>query len=158
VQQDQDSLGIITDDEVIVRGAFDPRSAKAATGNIRSSIIPKEHLLTGQLSVWRLDPPGIAINDLAARLDSIPGQSLYALCGLPAGTIRSISRDSDRAFSVVDECECDQEGNKHPAHAHIALCKSLVAQGLGKDHPDFEQVRTELYFKLKSSLVWERTA
>lgn len=154
VQQDPVSLGVIDDQEIIVRGAFDPRSGNAKTRNIKAAIIPKEDLLSGTFSVWRLEPPGISCSDLIQTLDVIPDQSLFALCGLSAKEIRSVKAGAVRALSVVDECECDREGNKHKAHAHIAICKSLLAQGIHKDHPDFEQARTELHAKFKGSEIW----
>lgn len=156
VQQDPISLGVIENDETIVRGAFDPRNGNARTGNIKSAIIPKDDLLSGNLSVWRLAPQGIDREDLINRLDVIEGQSLFALCGVNAGDLRSIRIGSRRAISVVDECDCDQDGNKHEAHAHIALCKSLVQDGITKEDPHFEQIRTELHGRLKKSKIWEK--
>ncbi|WP_338425152.1 hypothetical protein [Sphingopyxis kveilinensis] len=154
MQQDPISFGTIDDQEIIVRAAFDPRSGNAKTGNIKAAIIPKEDLLSGSFSVWRLEPLGISCSELIERLDVVPNQLLFALCGLPASEIRAVKAGTARALSVVDECECDAQGNKHPAHAHVAICKSLTKQGLHKDHPDFEQARTELHAKFKRSPIW----
>jgi hypothetical protein len=156
VQQDPISLGVIDDDETIVRGAFDPRSGNARTRLVKSAIIPKPDLLSGNFSVWRIEPEGISCDRLISRLDVIPGQSLFALCAIAARDLRAMKIGSERALSVVDECECDQAGNKHEAHAHIALCKGLVAQGVGKDHPDFEQLRLELHVMFKDGVIWEK--
>lgn len=156
MQQDPISLGIIQNTETIVRAAFDPSSGNAKTGNIKAAIIPKNDLLTGNFSVWRIEPLGIPCDELFGRLDIREGQSLFALCGVPAGVLRSMRFGEHRALSVVDECECDQLGNKHPAHAHIALCKNLLAEGVGKDHPEFEQLRTELHSLFKRGELCRR--
>lgn len=156
MQQDPISLGVIEDDETIVRGAFDPRSGNARTGLIKSAIIPKPDLLSGNFSVWRIEPNGISCDRLITHLDKIPDQSLFVLCAIAARDLRSMKIGSDRALSVVDECDCDQVGNKHEAHAHIALCKGLAAQGIGKDHPDFEQLRQELHVMFKDGIIWEK--
>jgi hypothetical protein len=159
VQQDQVSLGVIDGDEIIVRGALDPRHLNKSRTKVRAAIIQSDHLLAGQLSVWRMGPVGIKCDELVARLSDVPGQSLFALYGVPASAIRSISVEGGvRALSVVDECECDAEGNKHEAHAHIAICKGLIEQGMTKVDKEFEQIKTDLYGMLKQRPVWERAA
>lgn len=155
MQQDEVSLGPIADDETIVRGALDPRHWNAKDRKIKAAVIRKKDLFSGNLSVWRVEPHGISLAELVERLGAVPEQRLAALCGISARDIRSIEASGARAFSVVDECDCDRDGNKHPAHAHIALCKSLIANGVDLEHPEFEQVRTELHARFTGSRIWE---
>jgi hypothetical protein len=35
--------------------------------------------------------------------------------------------NDQRGFSVLDQCDLDDDGNKHRAHAHIAICERLKA-------------------------------
>ena len=55
---------------------------------------------------------------------------LHAVLQVNAGKVRSqvfpIDELNVRCFFIVDECDCDLEGNKHPAHAHIGLCCDLL--------------------------------
>lgn len=149
--QDAASFGVVEDEEQIVRAALSPRHVKSQ--RIKAALIPKNHLFEGHLSVWRYGGRGIPHNALVERLGTVPDQELFALCGLKAGQIRGIKVGTSRALSVVDECECDRDGGKHEAHAHIALCKTLIAAGMSKEDALFEQTRQELYALFKSNAV-----
>jgi len=54
----------------------------------------------------------------------------------------------------VDECECDAEGNKHPAHAHIALCKFQKADGITMEDAPFIDAHRALIETFKRRWVW----
>lgn len=126
-QQDNVSLGIIADNEVISRGGF-YSSGVDKKGKIRPSLIRKSDLKIGQCSVWRMSPPGLTPDVLIPLLKASRADPLLVLASTTAQKIREVTLVSGgRAFCVVDECDCDQEGGKHPAHAHIALCGVAVA-------------------------------
>lgn len=157
-QQDPSSVGVIEGEEWIVRGALDPRHGNLRTLNVKPAVVPKADLIRGQLSVWRQKPEGIGEAEIAGLIQAAvahqsPVQTLFALCKVPACEIRSILFTDRRAFCVVDECDCDQEGNKHPYHAHVAFCRASVAAGIDETDMHFEQARTELHAKFKAGAV-----
>jgi hypothetical protein len=157
-QQDPHSIGIISNDEPIARGAYDPSHGKAATLNISNGIITNKDLIAGTVSVYRISPQGISVDDLipllkGARKDA----NLFAISAASAAKIRAIKRDNgDRALCVLDECDCDQEGNKHTAHAHISLCRRYAANGVDQNDPEYAQIKRDLLdlFRPKTSIVW----
>jgi hypothetical protein len=162
VQQDPQSLGIIADAERIARGAFDPSHGDARKLKIRPGLIARGNLYLGECSVWRLAPLGIHVADLVPRLENArSGQKLFAISARMAGEIRAIKfGDGDQqAFCVVDECECDQEGNKHEAHAHIAFCREAIKAGCFQDDPRFTVAHRELITILQQGdFVWTNKA
>lgn len=154
-QQDPISIGPIGGSEIIARGGHSPRHGDAVKRKPRAALIRGEDLLSGNYSVWRIEPTGIACMDLVDRLSGVPGQTLFALFAISAEEIRRVRTVAgDRAFFVVDECECDAEGNKHPAHAHIGICSALIDGGLKREDEVFEQARQDLYGLLKTNPIW----
>lgn len=108
IQQDTVSLGVIANDEVIARGAYDPSHGEAKKRKITNQIIRKDDLIDGACSVWRLAPPGITLEQLIVRLEEIKEDPLFAVTTAAAADIRLIKLPTGtRAFCVVDECECD---------------------------------------------------
>lgn len=158
--QDALSPGPVANDEAIARGAYDPSQGNAKTGNIKLGVVARKDLLANQLSVWRLagDPPRITIDDLATRLQARTDLgTLFAIVSTEAETIRSLRSPTTggRAFCVRDECDCDQNGNKHPAHAHVAICNSARGPGFSVESPDFVQIHRDLAHAFKANKVWE---
>lgn len=156
ISQDELSPGIIAADELIGRGAFDPSHGNARTGKIRQCLIPKAHLYGGKASVWRVGGVGISIENLVTYLTASREDPLFAILAARADDIRAIrlAGTEKRAFSLVDECECDAEGNKHPAHAHIALCQVQQSAGLSADSPAFIDAHRALIETMKRTWIW----
>lgn len=158
-QCDPISPGPVQDGEMIARGAFDPTHGEAKKGNIRPSIVPKKDLFADKLSVWRLgDVPQIPVKELVERLKTESGaRTLYAIVSVQAGDIRQIKVEVDkaRALCVLDECDTDHDGGKHPAHAHVALCSSVRASldpgEVGLSSPVFIQICRDLANLIKNS-------
>lgn len=160
ISQDNVSIGTISDDESIARGAYDPSHGNAKTYNIKGQLIPVKDVIAGTGSVYRLAPRGVAVADLIKILeDGRPDQNLFAVTAVPAAKIRGIEwPEGGRAFCVVDECDSDRLGNKHPAHAHIALCRNLATADLDRTDPNIVQVYRDLMnlFRSSQSHVWNR--
>ncbi|MCR9056298.1 MAG: hypothetical protein NXI02_03105 [Rhodobacteraceae bacterium] len=100
-------------------------------------VIPISHLRNAQLSVYRSGGPhDFEHNDVIKQMRKVEEQGsaerpkkLHSILKALALEIRSIYYQEDnerfRCFLIVDECVCDQNGNKHPAHAHIGFCSEL---------------------------------
>lgn len=158
-QQDSASDGPVGATEVIARGLYEPSHGSVKKFKIRPSAVPAAHLVAGELSVWRISLDGFDTADLRARLEADkPG--LFGILGVKASDVRKIPYGSSghRAFCVVDECECDAEGNKHPKHAHIALCKGLAADGAGPEADDFIAAHRDLSELFKAMRLWQAAA
>jgi hypothetical protein len=157
VQQDQVSLGVIASNENLARGAFHPTAGDGYKLKIRSSLIPKDDLLNGTGSVWRLAPPGLSFEEALDKIQQARDQPLFAVAAAPVGKIREIRLGADgaRAFCVVDECNCDQHGSKHPAHAHIAICRGAAVNGIGKDHEGFIDAHRQLVSLFANNPLWQ---
>jgi hypothetical protein len=118
-------------------------------GRVKNSIVKNSDLLAGRLSIWRLSK--LAGTDLATveeqLLEHAPeGQELSEALCTRAGEIRAIriAQRAGQSLCVLDECEVDEEGNAHPAHAHIALCEQILKVVSGRDDPLFQQLKNEL--------------
>lgn len=149
--RDDASPGPIADGEKIARAAFDPSAGSAAKGKIENSVVRKKDLFAGELSVWRLGdtPPSIDLPDLIEFLmRREEDRTLFAIVWSEAVSIREIRSplDGSRALCVLDECVTDHEGNKHPAHAHIALCCNV------KNSPDFDE-KSETFTQIYRDLA-----
>jgi hypothetical protein len=142
VSCDVASPGPVGSNELILRALFP--SDKGAKG-IKRSVIPPSQLWAGQISVWRLSAlVGLSLNQLLAvlepRLIRGNGEKFDELRGTPASTIRELTANgSSRSVCLLDECTIDAQGNKHPAHAHIALCeivKGTIVNGAERSYRD----------------------
>jgi hypothetical protein len=164
IQQDPASYGPIGNHELIARGAYDPGHGNAKTGNIKSNVVPRKDLFNNAMSVWRMRSGeiGIEIEELVGILEERNDEksTLFAVCAATAAQIRSIiAPDSkQRAFCVLDECECDPEDatKKHPAHAHIAICDNLRTRKFTEDCPTFAQIYKDLGHFIKNSSIWAK--
>jgi hypothetical protein len=156
-QHDPVSVGTIVDDESICRGVY-PSDKK--NGHVKLSFIPPSHLLRGELSVWRVSARAkITIDDLAKILDPMArssGEKIEEIRICLAKTIREyrLNDETERSFCIVDECDIDDKGGKHPAHAHIKICqtKSRYLEQLDISEPDIEQLRAEIISGMREGL------
>lgn len=148
-QQDNRSPGVIGDDELICRAAYDPiafRKNKMTTAIVRGS-----DLLAGTLSVWRCsDLAGTSASSIVEICENnVPAKnSLAQVMAVKASVIRTIrsSEIEGRLFCVVDETETDEAGGSHPAHAHIKICKRLLEQVSGTEDLKFRVIKERLVF------------
>jgi hypothetical protein len=134
--QHEVSPGPVSNDELVCRGAFDPRHVK--DGKITKAVINNKDLLHGALSVWRLGqgeygdaPEEEAPTDVYERklrhiqgilTENTPeGSTLYSILAPEAGQVRSLSLpDVDgRLFAVIDDCVTDKDNGAHPLHCSI---------------------------------------
>lgn len=134
--QDEASPGPVDNGELICRGAYLPDHIRA-DDRIRMGVLPISHLQKAQLSVYRSGGPyaleyAIALQQLRkveAQGTKENPRVLAAVLRATACAIRGIHYSGAevpiRCFFIVDECECDQNGNKHPSHAHIGFCCEL---------------------------------
>lgn len=149
IQMDGRSPGPVENDEIVVRSSNDPRHY-SKTGKLSPSIIRASDLFNGTLSVWRaseksgLSVAGVSIQvqaDCDAQNAKEPNpkkrQSVKALHPLKVADIRAMRTEdkSSRLFCVIDECETDDNGGFHRAHAHIRLCHN-VKDGLVSTEDD----------------------
>jgi hypothetical protein len=157
VSQDKVSPGVIRDEETVARGAFLPSHGNPRTKNIRPGLIPRSHLFDGEGSVWRVGESGIGLESLVPLLKASRPDSLFGILAANAADIRRIrlGAEGPRAFSLVDECDCDQHGSKHPAHGHIALCRVQKEAGVTVDAPAFIDAHRALIETMKRTWIWE---
>jgi hypothetical protein len=151
------SPGPIHSDESIHRGIF-PSQIK---GGLKSSVVTAGHLWNGQLSVWRLG--GVVALDLPALLDILEplmvradGERFSQLRPASVAVIRDYQVNGERGFSVLDECDLDDQGRKHSAHAHIAICDRL-RERITREDEVFAGLQEwlKLLFE-KNPPIWER--
>lgn len=153
------SPGPIYNNERIARAGFHNKSVNQNSGNIRKSLIDKSGLFASQLSVWRLSARAQMqaenlVDILKARND-LPGE-LCSILSCRTSDIKAIidPHSEGRALCVVDECECDQDGNHHPAHAHIALCNIIRSTNIEKTSANFQQIVDDLHLCFIDRLEW----
>jgi hypothetical protein len=159
--RDPDSRGVVETAENIYRGFFP--SDRGVSG-IRVSAITAAHLWAGELSVWRVCVlVNTTLDQLLAVLEPLmirrSGEKFDQLKTTPAALIRSheVDGSDERSFSILDECVYDDQGNKHPAHAHIAICDRLKAKIEFKDETFLAlQEGLKLLFE-QGQQAWQRT-
>ncbi|WP_407194399.1 hypothetical protein [Bradyrhizobium sp. STM 3566] len=85
------------------------------------------------------------------------GEQFHQLRPASVAAIRAYEVNDERGFSVLDECDLDDQGSKHPAHAHIAICERL-REKITRDDEVFAGLQEwlKLLFE-KSPPIWERT-
>ena len=156
VQLDPISIGAIGDDEFVARGAFYPSHTDKA-GKVTNQLFKKSDLLQGTGSVWRVAPVGRFLDELIPELEaSRPNNPLKKVLAVKVGKIRGLMLAAGgREFSVVDECDSDINGGKHPAHAHIAICKAAIAGVAGIEDPIVIQAHRDLLLLFRNGAVWE---
>lgn len=147
LQRDHRSPGTVDAQEFVARASYDPRHYKK--NKVQSSVIRAADLFNGTLSVWRVSAKaGMSLPELSAKLqaDCEDGQRVKALHPISVAEIRALRTEDNtrRLFCVVDECETDDDGGHHPAHAHIRICDELKRQ-----MPD---TQSELFVHAKRTL------
>ncbi|MGY4237294.1 hypothetical protein ACVIIW_006241 [Bradyrhizobium sp. USDA 4449] len=143
--------------EHIHRGVF-PSQIKEG---LKSSVVTASHLWNGQLSVWRLgEAVSLDLQQLVALLEPLMvrsnGEKFNQLRPASVSTIRDYQINDERGFSVLDECDLDDDGTKHPAHAHIAICERLKEK---IDREDEVFAGLQEWLKLlfeRNAPIWER--
>ncbi len=147
-------------DENLCRGAFAPAHVTQHK-DIRPKVIALSHLRKCILSVWReggqygekITVVRELLWDAATRFKE---NELHTILRANAKEIRSLRFEnagaSTRCFLIVDECDCDQYGNKHPAHAHIGFCCDLLELDTGEaDDIAATWAQQALLFQMKSA-------
>ncbi len=132
-------------------------------GKLKNSFIRSNHLLAGELSVWRLsDPPhnGANLDQIVDILEGFSPQENH-LQQVKACTVEdvrnlSIPANPGRVFSVIDNCEAYPNGGKHLAHAVIAICEKLNPGSISKDSKLFEEIRNKIHLAFAACTKWER--
>ncbi|RYZ82454.1 MAG: hypothetical protein EOP06_21640 [Proteobacteria bacterium] len=117
--------------------------------NVAPNFLPKSHLQIGKLSVYRLsDKAEFDRSGVVAAIEALPFEknSLSKILGPLVREIREvrISGIPGRVFCVRDECDTDDQGGKHHAHAHIALCEHFFPEPIDKDSDFFKQAYADL--------------
>lgn len=135
--RDPASLGVVASNEDIYRGFF---PSDRNTSGVKPSAISAQRLWDGELSVWRsCELVGLNVQQLVAFIEPLmvrgKGERFDELRAAPAAEIRNheVEGVGQRSFSILDDCVYDNAGNKHPAHAHIAICERLKAEIQFKD-------------------------
>jgi hypothetical protein len=126
--------------------------------NVAPNFLPKSHLTAGKLSVYRLsNKAAFSKDDVTSEIQKIskPGNSLAKVLGPQVGDIRNIRVDGieGRVFCVRDECDTDDNGGKHHAHAHIALCERSFPAPIDKESDDFKQAYADLSTLFRASEI-----
>lgn len=155
--RDPISPGVVRSTELIHRGFFP--SDRNKTG-VKAAAFRKTDLWQGQLSVWRL-LADFSIEDLVQILEPAlvrREERFDEIRSGEAGEIRNYQLRGERGFSILDDCVYDAVGNKHRAHAQIAICDRLKAgMNAGTEDPMFLEVREwlKLFFDA-AEIEWKR--
>jgi hypothetical protein len=153
--QDDVSPGVVQDEETLCRGAFGKKAHYNSSG-VKPALIRDRDFLAGELSVWRL---GVAtLDEVVEQIGKQPPpeNALWDVFGITASAVRAIRVPgrAGRVVSVIDDCRVDDAGGKHPAHAVLAVCRSLNLSLADKGSPSYVEIREELYRLLILSVVW----
>jgi hypothetical protein len=157
VSNDEVSPGPIDADESILRAVF---PSDRGTQGIKRSVIPRSQLWEGRLSVWRLSQRvGFSVEQLVAMLEPRAvrgnGETFDQLRACHASTLREFQVNNARAVCLVDECTIDTEGNKHPAHAHIAICE-VLRKSITRGDDTVIAIQEGLKLLFEPTTVWQR--
>jgi hypothetical protein len=155
--RDEASPGVIGSDETICRSLY---PSDRNTGGVKRSAIPASHLWDGTVSVWRVSAlSGLTVTQLADLLDHImvrdSGEKFDQIRAVVASSIRSFSVNDVRACSLLDECTMNRSGDKHPAHAHIAICE-VLRQQIARNDETFRAVQEGIKLLFEPNQVWAR--
>jgi hypothetical protein len=83
------------------------------------------------------------------------GEQFDELRATRASTLREFRVNDARAVSLLDECTMDREGNKHSAHAHIAICE-ILQKTMDKGDDTFIAIQEGLKLLFEPTQVWHR--
>lgn len=150
------SPGPVQDHEALSRGLYAPSHGKP--GNIKNSHLPKKDLAARKLSVWRLsDVSGLDVDRLREMLlGNQQFGTLFAIASVNTRAVRDYNNEhkDGRILCIRDECDVDHAGNKHPAHAHIALCDVSFPDPVSTEAEEFLQTWRDLCRAFKEGVVW----
>lgn len=154
------SAGSVQDEEIICRGHYQMPDKRPGRPLRKLSIIKETDLLNGELSVWRASRLcNSTVDDAVGILHQHgpTGGSLWKVYGITANRLRTLDLSEinlNRAFCVLDDTRCDDQGGRHALHAVIAICR-LVGQAIDAvDDPIFQQIKTILRREFEISEVW----
>jgi hypothetical protein len=99
------------------------------------------------------------VEELAAFLEPRmvrAGEQFDELRATHASSLREfrVNQTNARAVSLLDECTMDREGNKHRAHAHIAICE-VLRKTIEKGDDTFIAIQEGLKLRFEPQ-VWRR--
>lgn len=166
--QHADSPGVVRDEEVMCRAAFDPMH-KGRDNSPKTSIIKDKDFLSGELSTWRLSAfAGSTLEEIVEILNrSAPKKnSLWRVYGVAAGHLRSLTFPSianARGLCVKDDCVCDNSGNAHRLHATLALCRVMLPdlqdskdrfEEIAKNDERYQQIKNDLRLAFLAGELW----
>ena len=127
------SVGPITPDERLYRAAFSPTNANASSGRLKASYIRRRDLWAGELSVWRVNSDGTVGRDDVEGPYKFAPPAKADVCAVhytEAGRVEALRAEGvdGKLFCVIDDVVAGDDGDKHPRHAAIALCRKLKGQ------------------------------
>jgi hypothetical protein len=156
-QADKRSVGVVEDDELICRAAYDPMHFSSTT--LKQAVIRSRDLFASELSVWRAsEKSGLDDARVVAMLQATPPakNTLGAVLAPTAKQIRGLRSPlvEGRLFCVVDETDTDHQGGSDPAHAHIKICKRLHGQLEDTSSKLFLTLKEALFHLMRQHVVW----
>ena len=155
---DGPSNGIIKEGESVCRFGytmhFNPK------GKVTSSVIKKDDLKDGELSLWRLpmEYSKKELDQLKKKGEelALDGQQLIAIFARQVIDIRSIKgENSERVFCIIDNPIIDDCKNTDPNHCVLRICK--VQFGLdGKIvNETLNELRTFLFHFFRGNRIYD---
>lgn len=153
--QDSASPGPVGSGEAIARGAYEPSHGQAKGPKIRPSLIPAKHVYDGHCSVWRVTTGGVTLEELVERLQA-EKVGLFGVLSATSDQIRNVTLgpSGPLAFCLVDRCECNSAGDRHPGHCEIGLCANQRSSGCEIDSPEFIDAHRQLIDLFKTTWLW----
>lgn len=150
------SPGTIDNDERLIRVVYDPLHLNPKKTAIKKGVIRADHLLNGELSVWR------ANLDDAARIEATKtylqehkpdGQEILHFATLSVQRIRETpDLQGVRLFCVRDDTSIDNEGGRHAEHATIGFCALLGDPYKSQESSEFIFARDFLHAEIQNAV------
>jgi hypothetical protein len=134
-------VGLIHDEELVVRVVCDPRHIAKKDGSIKPSIFPPSHIAKKGLSMMR--PKHLTAIELKLHADAVashhPKDTAVGVIEGEASKIRAlVDEGGERLVCLFEDPVIDEPGElDNPAHALL-----VVARELSED--DIAEIRTKL--------------
>lgn len=161
--QHPNSPGVVTDPEVVCRGAYDPIHFNKK-GALRAAVVRPKDLIAGELSVWRRDrDPNFGLDGVKGELEkaAADGHELRLILGATAEAIRAIRLEAlgqnQRIFCVLDDCRTDEKGGWHPEHATVTL-EPVPDVAWQLDTDPLDMAKEGLVALFKQQVLWKSAA
>jgi hypothetical protein len=148
------SDGPVDSTEVLWRWIVDPTNIRKE--NVRwKSLLNRRELFEGYgLSVWRSQYTSRdEATSLAQKHLATEDKTFRGVVDVYTDEVRAQLQNNNRVFCIVDDTECNQHGDHHPAHAGIRVCciSTLDAEGKEQVFKDFlnavsQEDRKHLWF------------